>query len=300
VFLELRLEYFPDDDQNGVGLGEAYIQLRDVGKLGAADVGLKVGRFDLPFGEYYLLEDPDQNRMVGYPAAIPYRWDEGVQVYLTGEDWGANLAVTQGSYSRNSATGVAPAITAKYHLQADDEVYLSASALYIDGADASALCFGGSVITPVTGSPSTEVRSMLGSLDARIDFSERCLLQLSFGGGRIDDDDDAFDRDIFWWMVEPSYAFSTEWRITGRWSAAGTFDATEGYQFESRPYGNGVASYGFELDHVQRFAVAVAHNFHPNLIGKCEVGMDRYVGTRSGGLDDDNRLFFGAELVATF
>ncbi len=300
VFLELRLEYFPDDDSRGVGLGEAYMQFRDVAKVGSADLGLKIGRFDLPFGEYYLLEDPDQNRMVGYPIALPYRWDEGVQAYLTGDDWGANLAVTQGTYSRNSDTGVAPAITAKIHTRASDQLYLSASAHYVDGADATAVCFSGGVITPVTGSPSTEVRSMLVSLDTRIDVSDRFLLQASLGGADIDDEADAFDRDFYWWILEPSYAFSTEWRLTGRWSAVGTFDSTEGYRFEGRPYGNGRASYGFEVDNAQRFAVAVAHNFHPNVIGKCEVGIDRFVSTRTSGLGNDDRLFFGAELVVTF
>jgi hypothetical protein len=300
VFLELRLEYFPDDDDRGVGLGEAYLQLRDLGRFGGADLGVKVGRFDLPFGEYYLLEDPDQNRMIGYPALIPYRWDEGVQAYLNGDGWGANLSISDGSYSRNSSAGVAPAICAKLHTQATPSLYLSASTLYIDGAAQSALCFGGSVITPVAGSPSPEVKSWLGSLDMRWEPHEQWLLQASLGGGRIDDDADAFDRDLFWWILEPSYAMSTEWRLTARWSGAGTFDGDEGYQFEGRPYGNGATSFGFDVHNFQRLAAGVAHTFHPNLLGKLELGVDRFLTSAGSSRDDDSRLFFGAELVATF
>ncbi len=300
VFLELRLEYFPDDDDNGVGLGEAYVQFRDLAEVAGAKLGVKAGRFDLPFGEYYLLEDPDQNRMIGYPAVIPYRWDEGVQGYLDGDGWGANLAITQGSYSRNSATGLAPAITAKVHTQADENLYLSASTHYVDGADASALCFGGSVITPVAGSPSTEVQSWLVGFDARYDCSEHLLVQASLGGGHIDDAASAFDRDLFWWILEPSYALSTEWRITGRWSGVNTLDSAEGYRFEGRPYGNGTASYGFDVAAFQRLAVAVAHTFHPNLLGKFELGVDRFDAANDSGLRDDNRLFLGAEVVVTF
>lgn len=300
VFLELRLEYFPDDDQNGVGIGEAYLQLRDLWRFGDTRLGVKVGRFDLPFGEWYLLEDPDKNRMIGFPAVIPYRWDEGVQGYLNGDGWGANLSISDGSYSRNSAEGVAPAICAKWHTQATPTLYFSASTLYNNGAAQSPLCLGGSVITPVAGSPSTKVRSSFGSLDARWEPHPQWHIQASVGGGHIDDDDNSFDRELFWWMLEPSYSLSSEWRLTARWSGVGTFDGNQGYQFESRPYGNGVASFGFDIHNLQRLAGGVTRIFNPNLLGKVELGVDRILTSAGSSRDDDSRLFFSVEMVATF
>lgn len=307
AFVELRLDYFPESAGNAVDLGEAYMTFRNVLQDGAADDGLnlRVGRFDLPFGEYYLLEDPDQNRLIGFPAALPYRWDEGVMVFADAGRWGFAAAVTDGTYSRNSESGIAPAATVRVHARATEHLYLSASGLYIHEADASALCFGGSVITPVTASamgssPNTTVRSTLGSLDCRWRASDWLHLQASAGSGRIADDAEAFSRTIYWWMLEPSVTFAPGWDATLRWSGAGTFDDREGYQFEGRPYANGAATYGFDLASLQRVALGVRHTFRPGLFGKLEVGFDQLTATEPSGLADDTRVFTAAELVLRF
>jgi len=161
------------------------------------------------------------------------------------------------------------------------------------------------VLTPVTGSatgtsPSTEVRSLLGCVDANWQASEALHFQASFGVGHIDDEVDAFDRDFVWWMFEPSWTLSSAWRTALRWSGAGTFDDQEGYRFEGRPYANGSASYGFDLRSMQRVAFAVSRTFAPGLIGKVETGFDHLDGTAPSGLRDDTRTFVAAELVLTF
>ncbi|HEX5052669.1 MAG TPA: hypothetical protein VFZ65_12910 [Planctomycetota bacterium] len=306
VFLELRLDYFQEAGQNAVGIGEAYMRFGDVfGSGGDHGVGLKVGRFDLPFGEYYNYEDPDRNRLVGFPAAIPYRWDEGVLAFADCGAWGFTAAFTDGTASRNSSSGIAPAATLRLHSRPSEELYLSASGMYIHSADLSSICFGGSVITPVTGSasgssPSAEVRSSLGSLDADWQLLERVHLQVSAGGGRVDDDADAFDRTIVWWMLEPTVILAPGWDTTLRWSGAGTFDRRKGFQFEGRPYANGAASYGFDLSQLQRVQLGLRHTFAPGLIGKVEVGFDHLVATDVSALPDDTRLFTAAELVLSF
>jgi hypothetical protein len=306
VFLEVRADYFQEAGGNQVDLGETYIRLRDVLHLApGADLGLKVGRFDLPFGEWYLLEDPNKNRMIGFPAAIPYRWDEGLQAMVDTGGWGGNLALTDGTYSRNSATGIGPAVTLRAFARPIDGLYVSASGLYIDEADASALCFGGSVIVPVAGSaagssPSAAVRSSLGSLDLRCELGERLLVQGSVGGGRIDDEVDTFDRTIAWWMLETSWAFSTDWRLTGRWSGAGTFARDEGFRFEGRPYANGTASYGFDLTELQRVAACLQWTIAKDLLAKAEVGFDHLTATDQSGIPNDTRPFVAAELVLSF
>lgn len=306
VFLETRLDYFPEAGQNEVGIGEAYAKFDRVLHLGDdAPLGVKVGRFDLPFGEYYLLEDPDQNRMIGFPAVIPYRWDEGVQAFHDAGSWGFAVAVTDGTYSRNSGSGVAPAATLRLHARPTSGLYVSASCLHVHEADASALCLGGSVITPVGGgaagtSPSTEVRSTFGSLDLTWQATEGLLLQASFGGGRIDDEVDTFDRSLVWWMLEPTLRFGTSWQASLRWSGGGTFSNREGYQLEGRPYGNGTASYGFDLSELQRVAGCIGYTFGKGLIGKVEVGFDHLEATDASGLRNDTRVFTAAELVLSF
>ncbi len=306
AFLELRLDYFQEAGQNNSGLGEAYFTIDDLFGLGAEDrVQLRLGRFDLPFGEYYLNEDPDQNRLIGFPAVIPYRWDEGVMAFADRGSWGFAAAVTDGTYSRNSQSGIAPAATVRLHARPTDSLYLSASGHYVHAASASALCFGGSVITPVTGSatgssPSTEVRSLLGSIDLSWQLATALHLQASFGGGRIDDAVNTFDRTILWWMFEPTVQLAANLDATLRWSGGGTFDGSKGFQLEARPYGNGAASYGFDLSSLQRAALGLRQHLHQNLTAKVEVGVDHFVATDVSGLRNDTRMFTAAEVVLTF
>lgn len=306
AFVEVRYDYFQEAGNNQVDVGETYIRIDDV--LTDDDghgIGFKVGRFDLPFGEWYQLEDPNKNRMIGFPAAIPYRWDEGVQAFGEFGTWGFATAVTDGTYSRNSQSGVAPAATLRLHARPCDGLYLSASGLYIHEADVSALCFGGSLITPVGSSavgasPSTEVRSTVACLDLKWQVCDTLHLQAEAGTALIDDEFSAFDRTIYWFTLEPSWRFAPRWQATARWSGVGTFDSQEGYAFESRPYGNGVQSYGFDLSSLQRVAVGLSFDIAQELVVKAEVGFDDFDAIAPSSLADDTRVFTAAELVLSF
>jgi hypothetical protein len=304
VFAELRLDYFHEAGQNNVGLGEVYAKFDHV--LGAdSALGVKVGRFDLPFGEYYLLEDPDQNRMIGFPAVLPYRWDEGLAIFADSGVHGFVAALTDGTYSRDSQSGIGPGVTLRVHTRPCAGLYLSASGYYVDKADSGALCLGGSVITPVGGgaagtSPSSEVRSTFGSLDATWQANDTLRLQAAIGGGRVDDRVNEFDRTLLWWMLEPSVQLGPSSHASLRWSGGGTFSRSDGYQLEGRPWANGAASYGFDLAQLQRVAACVHYTFGAGLVGKVEVGFDHLVATATSGLRNDTRLFTAAELVLSF
>ena len=306
AFFEVRFDYFAEAGQNQVDLGEAYIRVHDVLALTAETaLDLKVGRFDLPFGEWYLLEDPNRNRMIGFPAVIPYRWDEGVQALADFGPWGFAASLTDGTYSRNSESGIAPAATLRLHARPSETLYLSASTHYVHDADASAICFGGSVLTPVRGgvagtSPSQTVSSLLGSLDLKWQAAASLHVQASLGGGSIDDQVDAFDRSFLWWMVEPSWTFAPAWHLTARWSGAGTFDDREGYQFEGRPYEAASASYGFDLSSRQRFALGLQHDVAEQLLARIELGADLVRMIDGSAFPDELRWFTGAELVLSF
>lgn len=306
AFLELRLDYFQEAGQNQSGIGEAYFTIADAFGLGAERaIDLRFGRFDLPFGEYYLLEDPNRNRMIGFPAVMPYRWDEGVMAIVSRDDWGLVAALTEGSFSRNSESGIGPAVTVRGHLRPKEGLYVSASGLYIHEVEESALCFGGSTIQPVSNSatgssPSTELSSLLGSLDLRWQASEGFHLQASFGGGRIDDPVAAFDRSLLWWMLEPTVTIGQGLDLSLRWSGGGTFSDTRGFALESRPYGDGLTSYGYDLSSIQRFALCLRDRLHPKLDVKAEIGWDDYSATAVSGLPDDTRMFVAGEIVLSF
>jgi hypothetical protein len=306
AFLELRLDYFQEAGGNDSGIGEAWFTIDDAFGLGADHaVDLRFGRFDLPFGEYYLLEDPDKNRMIGFPAVMPYRWDEGVMAIVSRDSWGVVAAITDGSYSRNSEGGIGPGAVMRGHVRPTDGLYVSASVLWMHEVADSALCLGGSRIGPVRNSangtsPSAEVSSLLGSLDLRWQLSDAMHLQASVGGGNVDDDAPGFDRSLVWWMLEPTVRLTPDLEATLRWSGGGTFAGDEGFQLESRPYGNGIATYGDDLSSIQRLALGVRERLHPRLAVKAEVGFDRLKATTLSGRGDTTGIFVGAEIVLTF
>jgi hypothetical protein len=103
-----------------------------------------------------------------------------------------------------------------------------------------------------------------------------------------------------WWMLEPSWTFAPGWHLTGRWSAVGTFDDREGYQFEGRPYAAESTGSGFDLSSLQRFAVGLQRDLAPELQLRGEVGSDRVRTIDGSAIPDDNRWFTGVELVLSF
>ena len=305
--LEVEFDYFRDNDQNGTGVNEAYIRIDNFTGDADPDDGFTfvAGRFNLPFGEYYSFEDPPGNFMIGLPILMPYRWDEGIMVYGSGAPGGFVVALTEGTYDRASSTGLSPALTARLHTEPTENLYISVSGHFANETPASALCLGGSVITPVGGgsagaSPSSTVDALLGVVNVQWQATSSLWIHASAGVAQVDDRVDSFDREFGWWTLEPSWEIDETWRATLRWSGVSTFDAGEGYQFEGRPYGNGVATYGFDLTRAQRLAACVTCTFAPGLIGKIEAGFDDFVATNQSALPDDTREFFAAELVLSF
>ncbi|MEM8713108.1 MAG: hypothetical protein AAGG01_19340, partial [Planctomycetota bacterium] len=78
VFAELRLVPQGEDTNPGPLTGELYAHFRNVaGNQQDTNLGLKVGRVDLPFGEEYLWQDQNPNVLISPSAAFPYGFDEG-------------------------------------------------------------------------------------------------------------------------------------------------------------------------------------------------------------------------------
>ena len=124
---------------------------------------------------------------------------------------GFAAALTEGSYGQ-SGDGLAPRITLRLSLTPSERLACSLSLMHGEPTTYSSIYFSGSALTPVGrnagstlgASPSQEVGTDLGELNLRWAPSERMLLRLSAGAGRVEDDADAFDRDLYWFVVEPS------------------------------------------------------------------------------------------------
>jgi hypothetical protein len=295
---------------NGFSTGELYLQFTDLLAGDDGDgIGVKVGRFEIPFGEDYLRWDANETPFISFAAADPYGIDEGVQVYggLGPVDW--ITAVTNGAEGSGMDDGQGKLFATKLYGDAFRDLYLSGSALTTGDTEVSAFRLSGNTLGPVGAggpsaagtSPSDEVSTVCWELDALIARERRAHLGLQYGQATVDDDADAFDRDLSWFKVEPGLRIRDDLELVLRYSAIGTFDDDEGYRFSGKPIAE-AESLGFDTSSLRRLAAAVRWFVNPHVAVKAEIGQDRIELIDISPLDEENdeRLYFGIELVASF
>ncbi len=291
-------------------LGELY--LRFSGLLAAGEgpgLGVKVGRFEIPFGEDYLRWDATETPFIAFSAPDPYGIDEGVELYgaLGPLRWIA--AVTNGAGGSGSDDGPAKQVAAKLHGEPCGDLYLSASALSTGSTEKTALRLSGSALEPVgTDAPSTagtspsdEVSSVCWELDAWIARERRASLRLQLGRAHVNDESNAFDRELTWIQAEPALRLREDLELVLRYSAIGTYDDDEGYRFEGKPIADG-ETLGYDTSVLKRLAAALRWRANPYLAAKVEVGHDwvDLIDVSPFDEENDERLYFGVELVGAF
>ena len=307
-FFELQVNRLGKDDSLMVRTGEVYARFD---RIGGHPFGLKVGRVDIPFGEEYLWQDAPDNPLITTSAPYPYGFDEGVVAYgdiSSSLSWVAS--VTDGTDGRSIEDDPAKAVTAKLGWDVSDALYVSASAMTNGKASKSAFEFGGSHFEPVGagGAPSTAgasasptVDAHLWQLDAVAEPVEGLAIAGTYGRGTADDDDSTFDRDLDWFMIQPTYELSSEVFVAFRYSGIGT-DGDQGYHFDGKILAGGNSAFGYDATDFTRLSAGVGWRPNPRTLLKLEVGKDDFdlVGGSPFDPMNSDRTFFGLELVLTF
>ena len=271
-------------------------------------VSFKFGRFDLPFGELYLEEDPVDNLLVSLPIALPYRFDEGVLAY--GEYHGVEyaLALSDG-LAEHSKNNFAEGVTLRLAGNPASSLRLSASVHATGEVDSSALCFAGMYLNPVGqagassagASPSSTVRTLAYVVEANWRPNEDSRIHASFGQTSINDRVDAFDRRFSFAVLQPSFRIAEGLDATLRWSEAGTYDDAEGYKLPGRPF-DAFTDYGYDVKRGVRVSAGLRWAPRKNLLLKAEIGTDRYwvIDSSSFRPGSDQRGFVAIQGVLSF
>jgi hypothetical protein len=255
---------------NDVGL--AYLDLEGLAE--SPWLNLRVGRFQIPFGEAYKLYSKGyaQRSFARQPVGGPWWWDEGVLLHggATNGRLGYIASVTNGDTPFNDVGGEVQ-VTSKLWAQPLDSVYLSASALWanelglVDGAlwlgEGWARPFGsGGPPRPniIDGEVVPDDPDGLGhtwaiGLDAVLTPCNGVRLWLA--GGRYDIDSKGaarYDRVLWYWigeivlggeLVNPAlHPLFVGIRVDG----VGTFDDDRGYLLDVRYTG----AFGYNMEHM--------------------------------------------------
>lgn len=301
-FHELQTIRLGDENTKFVRTGEVYVMLKDVFKtLFDAEgrrVGAKIGRMDIPFGEDYLTQDVIDNPLITLAAAYPYGWDEGLVLYSRNENLNWVAAVMDGSDTRGSDDTTDKFLSLKLYGNATERLYLSGSILRSGRTAESAWEFGGSHLVPVGsgGLNSALGRSGSGSvnaysyeLDARYSLGDDRYLKGQFGYAFLDDDHSEFDRNIYYFQIEPKWnwgpRFDNKWYWAGRLSAIGTFNDDKGFAFDGKPYAGGKTAFGYDTEALYRYAIGLGFKPNPRTLIKMEYSRDDFRLIRSSSKD---------------
>jgi len=265
---------------NDVGL--AYLDLEGV--AGQKWLNVRVGRFQIPFGEAYKLYSKGYGlrTFVQNPVGGPWWWDEGVLIHgsSTDERYGYFASMTNGDSDFNDVGGDYQ-LTAKLWAQPFAFLYLSASGLYTSDLDQidGALWLGEGWARPfgsggpplsnwVDGATVPDDPDGLGhawavGLDAVVTPLDGIRLWL--GGGRYaipSQGQGFYDRALWYYISELVVGGrvvtpALEPVFVGlRADGVGTFDGNRGYLLDVRY----TADYGYNMEHILAWtAVAGLH-----------------------------------------
>ncbi|MFQ5653534.1 MAG: hypothetical protein ACE5GW_02240 [Planctomycetota bacterium] len=310
-FTEIQVNRLGRDSELFARTGEVHLHLRDVLRRWGGDdlLGIKIGRFDIPFGEEYLWQDAPDNPLISSSAAFPYGFDEGILLHgrFHGLWWIAS--VTDGSNVRSIDDDPDKSWNLKVHGRPWEPLYLSASLMRNGRSAISAVEFGGSHIEPVGAthsssagaSASEDVDSGLAELDAKCTLG-RFDLALSYGRAFVNDSLGSFDRDITWFSVEPMVHFTDKLYAVARYSEIGTYSSHQGYHFDGKTTAGGNAAFGYDTSRFQRISFGLGWLPIPRLLLKAELGVDRFEVIDASPLDPDHkdRVLVGFELAVSF
>jgi hypothetical protein len=310
MFIEVQTNRLGKDDDLFTRTGEVHVHFRNLRISDSFKLGLKVGRFDIPFGEEYLSQDSIDNPLITTSASYVYGWDEGLLGYADIGGVGVIAAISDGTDARSEEDDNSKALNLKVYGDVTEKLYLSFSAMHNGDAVKSAVEFGGSHFEPTGAShvstlgvsSSERVNGSLVQLDGKYDlFGHLGYLSAYIGYAEQHDDDTVFERDFRWFGVELYREISANWYLVTRYSEIGTYDSDEGYHFDGKIYAGGNSSFGYDTDRFRRLGVGLGFVPNPRVVVKFELGRDWFDLIDASSLGGTNgREFAAAELAVGF
>ncbi|TAL04888.1 MAG: hypothetical protein EPO07_04560 [Verrucomicrobia bacterium] len=302
-FSELNLFTREDTDLN-LQLGELYLDFENVSQLWQQDgqLNLRLGRFDIPFGEEYLSRDAIDDPLISHSLMDFWGVDEGVEVYGAIAKLQYVLAVQSGGASSARDFTADKSVTLRLSGDPISWLHVGASAMRTGDVDVmnegwSELWFGGGWFGPISPS-ATQVHANLAQGD--VTFRLPCgHVKLSGGYARYGDNDPSADngRDIWFYSVEGLHRFTRKFYAAARFSQ---ILAERGYLL----VGNGdINRFYFDptqplTDNLWQLSLGLGYRFCDQLVVKAEYTFER--GHQVNGEHREHEDSFAAQVAFKF
>ena len=308
VFGEVNLltrEAFSED----LELGELYVQFENVSKLWNQDqlLNVRLGRFDIPFGEEYLTRDAIDNPLISHSLSDLWGIDEGIEAYGSYRWIEYVFAVQNGGDSILHDFTADKSISGRITLKATPALHFSFSGMRTGEIDAhkdqfAALWFGNRLLSvPGSTEATTAFRANVFEGDGHFQWQSG---HLHVAGGRLDyrDDNTARDlaRDIRYFQTEAiqNIASSRQQTLYGgvrfsKMTSAGGFPII-GNADADLFYGDYI-----ELtDRIWNLAFGLGYRIGRHVLLKTEYNIEH--GRLVDGSKREKENFFGAEAAFKF
>lgn len=309
IFSELNLVRRENADPNNVPIeyftmGELYLDFENVSKLwgGEGQVNVRLGRFDIPFGEEYQTRDAIRNPLISHSLSDTWGVDEGIELFGRLGQVNYALAVQNGGHPALRDYTSDKAVTARIGFAPTKWLDVSLSAMRTGSSDVpsyemSELWFGGGFIRALGAMTNTSLsHAELLELDWRAHWSSG---HLAAAGGyiRFDDNDPTTDnrRGVYYYYVEGVQELTDKFYFATRWSH---IFADKGFPVVG--YGNFKQYFTDNnemVDEMWRWSLGLGYRLSKSLLFKVEYGLEQ--GNKiSGG--DRSEHFLAAEAAFKF
>jgi hypothetical protein len=301
-FTELNITTREEPNEN-LRVGELYLDFENLSRLWNRDrhLNLRVGRFDIPFGEEYLTRDAIDNPLISHSLSDLWGVDEGLELYGAVGKFQYVFAVQNGGQPTLHDYNVDKSLVGRLSCDPTKWLHLSASAMRTGALDAerdflSELWFGNGFVRSL-GSPgsTTTFQANLAEGDAQIRWLHG---HLNAAGGllKYDDNDSAANnrREIYYYYVEGVQYLTPKFYAAARWSH---LLAENGFPLVG--HGDFTDYLFYELtENLWRLSLGAGYRFSPNLLLKAEYTFEE--GQELGGEKREKENLVAAEVAFKF
>jgi hypothetical protein len=308
VFAEINVLNREEPDEE-FELGELYVDLEDVSKLWNQDrvLNVRLGRFDIPFGEEYLTRDAIDNPLISHSLSDIWGVDEGIELYGSVQRFEYAFAIQNGGEAVASDFHPDKSITGRILYRPVSAFHFSFSAMRTGKLDVnedrfSEIWFGnaffrllGSAITTST------IQGDLFQGDGHAQWG-RGHVHLGAGKLHYDDNDSTADneRDVSYFQIEGVQNLNRSKEYP--WYAAVRFSkiiADDGFPL----VGSGdFVTYFFNnaelAKELWRLSLGLGYRIGKNVLLKAEYSFEN--GKQINGEKRDKENFFGVEGAVRF
>ncbi|HEX3720967.1 MAG TPA: hypothetical protein VH595_23700 [Verrucomicrobiae bacterium] len=262
-----------DEDEEGIYLGELYLQWENVLKHWNLDqlLNVRAGQFYIPFGEEYQRRFAIDNVLISHSLSDLWGLNPGLELYGGWKRLSYVAAVQNGGISTFNDTTADKSIAMRIGYDPLWWLNFSVSGmrtgkLSVSQDVVSATWFGGGFFTSIGSSATTLFQANLAEFDAQAKWKNwnGGYLRVAGGYAGYDDNDPAGDnhRDIYYYYVEALQHLTRKLYAASRWSQ---IRIPQGYSIVGD-----TTTFGLPTSDLWRLSLGLGYEFSDHLVLKAE------------------------------